>query len=147
MLEATRADEELQRADEEPLGGLSQYLLGGAPIDDEEPLGARLYIDDTEELLGGRDYILTTPDAIYYIVTGARLYIWARTSIYIWARASLYLGAARQYIWARHDINAIYEMNAINAISSIYINAFVYTYMCVALSSSSSLSITSVAPQ
>ena len=39
---------------------------------DEEPLGGRSHrVDDTEELLGGRDYILTTPrsysgDAIIY---------------------------------------------------------------------------------
>ena len=59
-LEGSRGLLEATRADEEPRGGLSQYLLGGAPIDDEELLGGRdyIYIDETPRSYGGgRDYI------------------------------------------------------------------------------------------
>ena len=76
---------------------------------DEEPRGGggRFYrVDDTEELLGGRDYILTTPDAILYC--DGRVYIWARARQYIWARASIYIWARHVNILARHEINAIY---------------------------------------
>ena len=50
LLEAARADEEpleLTRSHRELLRATRSYL------------GARLHIDDTEGLLGGRDYILT----------------------------------------------------------------------------------------
>ena len=78
----------------------------------------------------------TTPRSRWerdYILTGARLYIWARhvsiyIYIYIWARhvyiyiylgaSRLYLGASRLYIWARHEINAIYCVR--DACTSIY---------------------------
>ena len=51
-----------------------------APINYEEPRGA------------GDAFIESRRDAIYYIDGGA----------------SIYLGASRLYIWARHEINAIY---------------------------------------
>ena len=38
------------------------------------------------------------------MATGARVYIFGRARLYIWARR-VYI-----YIWARHDINAIYRL-------------------------------------
>ena len=78
------------RADEEPLGGRSHrvYRRGAT--------GGLLHIDDTEELLGGRDYILTTPDAILYC--DGRVYIFGRARQYMGAHVNI---LARASIFGR----------------------------------------------
>ena len=69
-------------------------MRGEPLIYDEEPLGAQLYIDDTEELLGSA--IIYIDDTRYYIDGRATLYrgasIYTGAHVYIFGRVTSIFG-------------------------------------------------------